>query len=92
MYCPHCGKEIADDAVVCVGCGREIKAIGKPADKKWSGGILALLIILTIFIPLVGIIAGIVGLTKEAKRSQGGILLGLGILMLIIWLAVQMGA
>jgi len=22
MYCAYCGKEIADDAVVCIGCGR----------------------------------------------------------------------
>jgi Interferon-induced transmembrane protein/zinc-ribbon domain len=22
MFCPKCGKEIADDAVICVGCGR----------------------------------------------------------------------
>jgi TM2 domain-containing membrane protein YozV len=24
MLCPACGKEIADDAVVCVGCGRAV--------------------------------------------------------------------
>ena len=24
-YCPHCGKEVYDDAVVCVHCGRSIK-------------------------------------------------------------------
>jgi uncharacterized membrane protein len=25
MFCQKCGKEIADDAVVCIGCGRAIK-------------------------------------------------------------------
>ena len=25
MYCPHCGKEVADDAAVCVGCGRSLR-------------------------------------------------------------------
>jgi hypothetical protein len=25
VYCPHCGKEIASDAVVCVGCGRALQ-------------------------------------------------------------------
>ncbi len=24
MLCPACGKDIADDAVVCVGCGRAV--------------------------------------------------------------------
>ena len=28
MYCPHCGKEVADDAVVCVGCGRSLQGGG----------------------------------------------------------------
>ncbi len=23
-YCPHCGAEVNDDAVVCVSCGRQI--------------------------------------------------------------------
>ena len=24
MFCPKCGKEIADDAVICIGCGRAV--------------------------------------------------------------------
>lgn len=24
MFCQKCGKEIADDAVVCTGCGRQV--------------------------------------------------------------------
>jgi hypothetical protein len=26
VYCPHCGKEAVDGAVVCVGCGRSLRA------------------------------------------------------------------
>lgn len=25
MFCPKCGKDIADDAVVCIGCGRAVQ-------------------------------------------------------------------
>jgi len=25
VFCPHCGKEVVDDAVVCVGCGRSLQ-------------------------------------------------------------------
>lgn len=24
MFCPKCGKEIVDDAVICTGCGRAV--------------------------------------------------------------------
>ena len=24
MYCPKCGKDVVDDAVICVSCGRAI--------------------------------------------------------------------
>lgn len=24
MFCPKCGKEVADDAVVCIHCGRQV--------------------------------------------------------------------
>ena len=29
MYCPNCGKDIADEAVVCVGCGRPVTPVGQ---------------------------------------------------------------
>lgn len=81
MFCRHCGKEIADDAVICVGCGREVRPLRRLEGNKWSGGVLALLIIGAIFIPFAGIIAGIVGLTQEAKRRQGILLLVIGLII-----------
>ncbi|TYC03115.1 MAG: TM2 domain-containing protein [Kosmotoga sp.] len=29
MYCPHCGKQIPDNADVCVHCGRFVKDYGR---------------------------------------------------------------
>jgi hypothetical protein len=87
MFCSHCGKEIPNDAVICVGCGRAVKPI-QIIGNKWSGGMMAFLIIATILIPLVGIIAGIIGLTQDAKRGQGGLLLAVGIIMFVFWFAV----
>lgn len=26
MYCPHCGRELVDDAVFCVACGRSVSS------------------------------------------------------------------
>ncbi len=31
MYCPYCGKEVVDDAVVCVGCGRSLQRVSVKA-------------------------------------------------------------
>lgn len=30
MYCPHCGKEVVSDAVVCVSCGRSLQTTARP--------------------------------------------------------------
>ena len=43
---------------------------------EWSRGTMIALVIGTIFIPWIGLVAGILGLTTEEKRTQGGILLG----------------
>lgn len=56
----------------------------------WGAGEMTLFIILTVFIPLVGIIVGAIDLGSggSRRRSQGGILLGLGIVMVFVHLAI----
>ncbi len=58
MYCKHCGKEIADNAVVCIHCGCSVVDI--PAQnpehlesKKGTG------ILLGLFLGLIGLIIGV---------------------------------
>lgn len=55
-FCQHCGKEIMDEAVVCPGCGcatkQEIKTQAPEVDNTVSGG----LVILSILLPIFGII------------------------------------
>lgn len=34
MFCHHCGKEIDDDAVVCIYCGVDTKNLNKEKDKS----------------------------------------------------------
>lgn len=53
-------------------------------DLPWSSGTMTVLVICSILIPLVGIIMGIVGLNSKAKKSQGTMLLVIGILIVII--------
>lgn len=86
-FCQSCGGEVKDNAVVCVNCGCAIKKIvtGEP----WSTGGLIALMIATVIIPFIGIGAGIYGLTKEEKRSQGGWLLGVSIVAMILWYSIS---
>lgn len=85
-YCPFCGKEIIEDAVVCIYCGRQIKPLKQSkTNMKWSNIIMAILVILAIIIPFVGIITGIIGLTQNEKHGQGLTLLIIGIISFLIW-------
>ena len=51
-YCSHCGKEIVEDAVVCVHCGCAIEGVKKKDEDKKS----PLWFLLGFFIPIVGLI------------------------------------
>ena len=37
MFCRHCGKEIAEGAAVCLGCGRPVVEPNKPEDTGGAG-------------------------------------------------------
>ena len=51
-YCSHCGKEIADEAVICINCGCSVKGNVPVAenDGEIEGGLMAL----SILVPLAG--------------------------------------
>ena len=76
MYCSHCGKEIADIAVICPACGTKVDKGIKPveADKSsfWFG-------LLSFIFPLIGLILFIVwkdNMPKRAKSAGIGAIIG----------------
>ena len=86
-FCQFCGGRVTPDAVLCVSCGRQIKALqgavhpqGKADDKPASVGEFVLMVILTLAIPLAGFLFGIIGLSRRGKQAQGGVLLALSII------------
>ena len=100
MFCPKCGKEIADDAEFCVHCGRRvsltepsIKALKQKESKTTMGVLFAL------FLGLTGLLIGICIYEKDtiARKTfmKGWIitfLIPLGaILLLIIIFAIYYG-
>lgn len=87
-FCQFCGGRVIPDAVLCVSCGRQIKALQgpatqaepKPDDKPASAAEFVLMVILTLVIPLAGFLFGIIGLSRRGKQAQGGVLLALSII------------
>lgn len=78
MFCKKCGKEIMDGAVICIHCGcaadnLQAEQLSNAEDKVNAG-----IIVGTVFIPLIGVIMGIVNLAKKKSKS-GGVYLGVGI-------------
>ena len=61
MYCRNCGQQIDDLAVMCVHCGAEVKR-DRPVQKTNTLAIVGF--ILSVFIPIAGLICSIMGLKK----------------------------
>ena len=91
MYCSNCGREINDNADICLGCGRSVKNIKRASQHDsnsvgwwWLG----------FFFPLVGFILWLVwsGDTPiRAKRIGWGALVGVivsVVLVVLIYAAI----
>ena len=78
MFCQKCGKEINDEAVVCIGCGCPVSTAqtttnansstqNKPIPE--SNGTANCALVFAFLIPIVGLIMGIVGACKYKTPS-----------------------
>ncbi len=58
-FCTHCGKQLMDEAVICTGCGCSVETksttVGQTTSSEQDKANVGLLI-LSILLPLVGII------------------------------------
>ena len=92
MFCPHCGNELTDDAIVCASCSKQViplqKIVSGDSTGQWGKGIFVLLILLAIYLPPGGLVAGIVGLRSKPKRRQGIKLLVISVcvMALYVWI------
>ena len=76
MFCSKCGKEVNDEAVVCVHCGCAIENKKTPATNDAPN---AGFTVLGFFIPLVGLILYLVNKDTaplKAKSAGKGALIG----------------
>ncbi|MBQ9760742.1 MAG: hypothetical protein IJW16_05280 [Clostridia bacterium] len=68
-YCQQCGRELIDDAAICIGCGSTIGALKKALDNRINIGFC----ILSFFMPLFGIVywAVVSGWAPKRARACG---------------------
>lgn len=94
MFCRYCGKEIYDEAVVCIGCGRAVSPTIKTKSdvftsaEKWNDVVMTGLLIGTIFIPILGLIIGALNMNNNSvsqeKMGQAKILLVVACISFVI--------
>lgn len=90
-YCPNCGKQLADNAAMCPGCGNMFQQVGSaarvpdPTDAPSTGyGVLGF------FFPIVGLILFLVwqdNFPKRGKSAGKGALIGVivGVILSILY-------
>jgi hypothetical protein len=88
MYCPNCGKEIDDRAVVCVHCGVAVKQIGT-MNADTDGPIGCLLGGACFLVPLLGYILYLVwNSTMPMKAKEAGKWALIGFIVLIVFYVI----
>lgn len=78
-YCPHCGKEVYDAAVVCVNCGCSLKTAATAPAKHDASDIGYA--ILGFFVPLAGLILYLIWKDETPLRAKSA---GKGALISVI--------
>ncbi|MGN1060554.1 MAG: zinc-ribbon domain-containing protein [Candidatus Coproplasma sp.] len=100
MFCKNCGKEIDDNADVCIYCGKKVdKTVG--GERKVNGfGIAGFVIaLLSLWLgtfyciaPIVGLVLSIVGMSmsKKCNSCNGLAIAGLviSIISLVVWVII----
>ncbi len=89
MYCRNCGKEIHDEAVICVHCGvatgKNSNVLNGTSDNPASGGLIAL----SVLFPLVGLIIGIV-FQSTGKPAAGKTCIKVSVITMAICFGLYM--
>ena len=76
MFCQKCGKEIIDEAVICPHCGCATGVKTKVEVSKTPYKLSAGMVMLCTFLPVVGLIMGIVELSNNDHSPKGTAIIG----------------
>jgi uncharacterized membrane protein YvbJ len=98
VFCPHCSHKNPPEAVFCAKCGGSLQLKSQNHKNsenptvseamKWG------MLIATIFIPIIGIVAGILYMQDSnlEKKSVGKLWLYAGLIMIFIYTLKMFGA
>ena len=91
-YCKRCGKEIEDDVVYCPACGSHqyndpVSTNVKANEDSGIGGVVCL--VLSLIIPLIGLIAGIVYFASSKPKNGALSIVGF-VIGLCIWMPMYL--
>ena len=90
MFCKNCGNECVAQAVVCVKCGCSTGNVTEATGKELTKGEKLVGWLGAIFMPIIGIIMGIVALTR-GKIGEGIGMIALSIFMCFFWIGFMEG-
>ena len=89
-FCQTCGAEVNDNAVICVKCGCSLNPMNEKEEKRVDESISAGLVILSVLLPIFGIIYWPV---KAKSRPKCAMACGIaGIVSWVVYLMFMMGS
>ena len=96
MFCPKCGKEIEDDAVICVHCGRSLKVEQKD-EPQYQASKSGIGVLLGLFLGLIGLVIGLLMYPQDTNARKTflkawGITYAIEVVLIIILYAVMISA
>lgn len=82
MFCNKCGASIHEEAVICTKCGCQVT---NTAIKQWHINTVVGLYIISIVIPIIGVIAGIIGCFNLKNRPAGAGMIAVSLIAWVFW-------
>ncbi len=71
MFCTNCGKELNDEAVICIDCGVPTDNF-KQEEIPQKNGMAIAGFVCSFFVPVLGWVFGGIGLSRADKRGGKG--------------------